>query len=185
MGSLQAYEMDMKPDRKAEDKALKAEAIGQKELQKGDANETNVVLILKDLNKLLQQILYRRSHNKDQKNFQKHSKRIQCWECGEIGHLQYECANTKRNKSKPFNDEATQQNNEELNKSVTVNYTVFKINAELEYHSHAADQVMTSIVTPGENKKTKRYTPICHYCRVSGCIQPKCLKLKRDLNEGR
>lgn len=56
--------MNLMPERKIEDIALKVEARRQKELQHGDTDETNIALLLKSLNKLLKQILYSRSYIK-------------------------------------------------------------------------------------------------------------------------
>lgn len=54
MGSLQAYEVNLKLERKTEDMALKVEVRRQNMLQQEDAIETKIMLLLQNLNKLLQ-----------------------------------------------------------------------------------------------------------------------------------
>lgn len=81
MDSLQAYEMNIKLERKIEDMALKVVVRRQNELQQEDADETNIMLLLNWLNKLIMQIFYRRSYNKrntwkNQRNLQKKPKRM-------------------------------------------------------------------------------------------------------------
>lgn len=54
MGSLQAYEVNLKLERKTKDMALKVEVRRQNMLQQEDAIETKIMLLLQNLNKLLQ-----------------------------------------------------------------------------------------------------------------------------------
>lgn len=95
---------------------------------------------------------------------------MQCWECGGVGHLQYECVNTKKKKSKLStsisDDKATEQSDEEADEGVIVNHVVFMPTIEwtivLDYPSHIKDQVITLVAIPKETRKTKKYVPICH-----------------------
>ena len=94
MGSLQAYKMNIRPEKKGEEMALKVEARRQKGLQQVDEDKTDIVLLLKCLNKLLKQILYKRSNVKrntwkDQGKAHKKYRR-QCQGCRGTGHLQNE-----------------------------------------------------------------------------------------------